>query len=210
MMCIDRSAMIFVGAATEVEVLKKALAEAEEKAAKEQAAREKHEARLNEVQQELQDAVKKCETLECDVSARETELAKARQSAEEARVEAQGALQEIQEAKKIAAGKAFSMQSKYVKKKYFLLTRIWSSPGAFADLPRSVSDAAEFFRAEEGSSTEKLFWSQYLAPEHPVPFSDQLKQLVELHRVAELAMKDLIIRLWSAEAIPDSYFGLVK
>ena len=85
------------------------------------------------------------------------------------------------------------MQSKYVKERYLLLTQILSSPGAFADLPRSVSDAAEFFRAEEGSSTEKLFLSQYLAPEHPVPFSDQLKQLVELHRVAELAMKDLII-----------------
>ena len=55
-----------------------------------------------------------------------------------------------------------------------------------------------------------LFWSQYLAPEHPVPFSDQLKQLVELHRMAELAMKDFIIRLWPAEAIPSSYFGLVK
>ena len=46
--------------------------------------------------------------------------------------------------------------------------------------------------------------------EHPVAFSDQLKQLVELHRVAELAMKDFIIRLWPAEAIPSSYFGLVK
>ena len=102
------------------------------------------------------------------------------------------------------------MQSKYVKKKYFLLTRIRSSPGAFADLPRSASDAAEFFRAEEGSSTEKLFWSQYLAPEHPVPFSDQLKQLVELHRPAELAMKDLIIRLWPADERPSSYFRLVK
>ena len=41
-------------------------------------------------------------------------------------------------------------------------------------------------------------------------FGDQLKQMVELHRVAELAMKDLIIRLWPAEAIPSSYFGLVK
>ena len=102
------------------------------------------------------------------------------------------------------------MQSKYVKKRYLLLTRIWSSPGAFADLPCSVSDAAEFFRAEEGSSSEKLFWSQYLALEHPVPFSDKLKQLVGLHRVAKLAMKDLIIRLWPAEAIPNSYFGLVK
>ena len=41
-------------------------------------------------------------------------------------------------------------------------------------------------------------------------FTDQLKQLVELHRVAELAMKDLTIRLWPAEAIPGSYFGLVR
>ena len=57
---------------------------------------------------------------------------------------------------------------------------------------------------------EKLFWSQYLAPKHPMPFSDQLKQLVELHRVAELAMKDLIIWLWPAEAMPSSYFGLMK
>ena len=127
-----------------------------------------------------------------------------------ARDEAQGALQEIQEARKIAAGKAFSMQSKYVKRKYLLLTRIRSSPGAFADLLRSVSDAVECFRAKEGSPMEKLFWSQYLVPEHPVSFTDQLKQLVELHRVAELAMKDLIIRLWLAEAMPDSYFGLVR
>lgn len=43
-----------------------------------------------------------------------------------------------------------------------------------------------------------------------MPFIDQLKQLVELHRAAELAMKDLIIRLWPAEAIPSCYFGLVK
>ena len=119
--------------------------------------------------------MRKCETLERDASVRETELAKARQSAETARNEAQGAFQEIQEARKIAVGKAFSMQSKYAKRKYLLLTRIRSSPGAFADLPCSVSDATEFFRAKEGSSTEKLFWSQYLAPEHPVPFSDQLK-----------------------------------
>ena len=41
-------------------------------------------------------------------------------------------------------------------------------------------------------------------------FSDQLKQLVELHRAAELAMKDMIIRLWPAKAMPSSYFGLMK
>ena len=68
MMYIDRSVMICVGETTEVEALKKTLAEAEGKAIKEQAARKKLKARLNEVQQELQDAVKKYETLECDVS----------------------------------------------------------------------------------------------------------------------------------------------
>ena len=50
-----------------METLKKALAEAQERAAKEQAAREKHEARVGEVQQELQDAVKKCESLERNI-----------------------------------------------------------------------------------------------------------------------------------------------
>ena len=41
-------------------------------------------------------------------------------------------------------------------------------------------------------------------------FTDQLKQLVELHRVAELAMKDLMIRQWPAKAMPGSYFRLVR
>ena len=53
---------------------------------------------------------------------------------------------------------------------------------------------------------ERDFWSQYLVSNYPVPFIDQLKQLVELHQVAELAMKDLVVRLWPAEPIPSSYF----
>ena len=89
-------------------------------------------------------------------------------------------------AKKIAAGKVFIMQSKLMKGTLLLLTRIWCSIGAFTDLPRSVSDTVEFYRAKEGSSTEKLFWSQYLGPEHLVSFSDQLKRLVELHKAADL------------------------
>ena len=80
----------------------------------------------------------------------------------------------------------------------------------FAELPRSISDAAQFYQAEERSTAEKLFWSQYLALVYPVPFADQLKQLIELHKAAELAMKDLIIRLWPVEQIPSSNFGLVK
>ena len=123
--------------------------------------------------------------MEHDFKTQESELVKALQSVKDAKAEAQKALQEIQVAKKIAEGKAFFMQSKHVEESFLLLTRIRSSPGAFADLPRSISDAAEFYRAEEGSSTEKLFWSQYTGAEHPMPLRDQLKQLVELHNAAE-------------------------
>ena len=148
--------------------------------------------------------------MERDFKTKESELAKALLSMKDAKAEAQKAQQEIQAAKKIAAGKAFIMQSKHVEETFLLLTRIRSSPGAFADLPRSVSDAAEFYRAQEGSSTEKLFWSQYAGAEHPMPLSDQLKQLVELHRAAEVAMKDFIVRMWPGEPLPTSYFGLIK
>ena len=74
----DRSVVICAGAATEVEALKNALAEAEGKAVEQQAARKKLEARVKEVQQELQDVVKKCETLENDASVQKAELSKAR------------------------------------------------------------------------------------------------------------------------------------
>ena len=77
-------------------------------------------------------------------------------------------------------------------------------------MPRSVSDAAQFYQDEEGSSTEKLFRSQYIGTEHLMPLSDQLKQLVELHKAAEQAMKGLIVRLWPDNALPNSYFSLVR
>ena len=68
---------------TEVATLKKALAEAEDKAAKERSACEKREARVSEVQEELQDAVKKYESLERDSKTQAPKLAKA-PSAQEA------------------------------------------------------------------------------------------------------------------------------
>ena len=140
--------------------------------------------------------MQKHESLELDSKTRASELVVALKTAKSAKAEAQKALQEVEVMKKIAAGKAFFMQSKHVKVNYLLLTRVRSSPGAFADLPHSVSNAAAFYRAEEGSSMEKVFWSQYAEAEHPVPLSDQLKQLVELHKAAKQAMKGLIGRLW--------------
>ena len=92
---------------TEVEVLWKVVAEAEEKAAAEQALREKHEAKVIEAEQELQKSVKKCETLEQSLTEKEFELARAHQATRDAQGETQGTLLEIQEARMIATGKAF-------------------------------------------------------------------------------------------------------
>ena len=85
------------------------MAEAEKKAAAEQSLREKHEARVIEGEQELQGAVKKCETLEQSLTEKESKLTQAHQATCDARGEAQGALLEIQEARKITAGKVFPM-----------------------------------------------------------------------------------------------------
>lgn len=80
--------------------------------AKEWAARENHEVWVIEVQQELQEAIKKCEPLEQSIADKESELTEAHQSAHDAQAEAQGAFQEIQEARKIPVSKAFSMHSR--------------------------------------------------------------------------------------------------
>ena len=148
-----------IGATTEVASLKKALCQDEDKAALERTEREKQDARVGEVQQELQELGKKFESVEHELKAKEAELAKALASIKYAKAEAEKAQQEDQEAKKIAAGKKFFMQSKHVEEAFLLLTQVQSSPGASTDLPRSVSDGAEFYRAQERSSTEKMFWS---------------------------------------------------
>ena len=77
----DRIIVCLPGATTEVANLKQALSQAEEKAAQERTERERHEARVGEVQQELQALVTKHEALELDLKTRESELAAARESA---------------------------------------------------------------------------------------------------------------------------------
>ena len=89
--------------------------------------------------------MKEHDSLELELETQASELAAALETAKSAKAEAQKALQELEEMKKIAAGKAFFMQSRSIKLNYLLLTRIQSSPGAFADLPRSISDAAAFY-----------------------------------------------------------------
>lgn len=210
--------------ATEVEDLKSALAQAKEQARASQAAankaaaaleakqvtRRKYEERVKEVEQELQDAFNKCETLEEKNKVQADDLTKALQEAKEARTESRGACEEIKQAKQIKAGKPFLLQSIFGGQRYALLNRLRSSLDAFANLPRSATDVIQYFQAEKGNATEKLFWSQYLAPEQPALLNNQMMQLAKLHRMSGLAMKDLIVRLWPVGPIPSSYFSLVK
>ena len=87
---------------------------------------------------------------------------------------------------------------------------MWSSPSAFLDLPKSASDAAQFYQPREGSATEKLFWSQFGASKRPLLVNEQMSQWAELHRISGAAMKNIIIRLWPTEPVPKSYSGLVQ
>ena len=73
----DRSILLIVGATTEVATLKQALSEAKKRAATERTKREKFEAQVGEVQQELQALMKKHESLELDSKTRASELAAA-------------------------------------------------------------------------------------------------------------------------------------
>ena len=136
--------MAIVGATSEVATLKQAQLEAEKRAATECTERVKYEAQVGKVRQELQALMKKHESLELDSKMQASELAVAIENAKSAKAESQKTLQELDAVKKIAVGKAFFMQSKHINVSYLLLTRIRSSPGAFADLPRSLFDAAAF------------------------------------------------------------------
>ena len=113
--------------------------------------------------------MKKHESLELDSKTQASKLAAALKSAKSAKAEAQKALKEIEAMKKIATGKAFIMQSKHVKVNYLLLTRVRSSPGAFADLPRNASDAAAYYQAKEGSSTRRCSGLSMLRPDTRCP-----------------------------------------
>ena len=88
--------MSVIGATTEVATLKEALSKAEDNAAVERTEREKQEAWVAEVRQELHALVKKHERLELDSKTRESELASALESTKSAKAEAQKALQEIE------------------------------------------------------------------------------------------------------------------
>ena len=79
--------MAILGATSEVATLKQALVEAEKRAALERTKREKYEAEVGKVRQELQALMKKHESLELDSKMRASELAMAIENAKFAKAE---------------------------------------------------------------------------------------------------------------------------
>ena len=78
---------LFVGATSEVATLKRAMLEAEKSAAEERTERERYEAEVGKVRQELQVLMKKHESLELDSRTRASELAAAIENAKSAKAE---------------------------------------------------------------------------------------------------------------------------
>ena len=144
-----------------VEALRAELAQAKEQARRsdaaaekasadlraEQAARCQSEEKISALALELKNTASRCEFLEKENKAKMAELDKAVREASEARSESRAAREEIRQAKEIAAGKPFLLQTKFGDPDYAQLNQVWSSPADFLDLPKSSSDAAQFYQA---------------------------------------------------------------
>ena len=152
------------GATTEVATLKRAMSEAEDKAAKEHIERERQEARVGEVQQELQALVMKHEAWELDSKMRESELAAALESAKSVKAEAQKALQEIDAMTKIAAGKAFYMQSKHAKVNYRYLPEFGALQEHSQICPAACRMPHSFTRPRREAQRRSCFGLNILGP----------------------------------------------
>ena len=118
--------------------------------------------------------------------------------------------EELREAGDIAAGKPFMLRRKFGDPRYAPLDRLWSSADPYLDLATSAVDAAEYFRDQTDREVDKLFWSQFNVPEHPLPLTDQLAEWAELNRLSGLAMRSVVDQLWPERPKPNSYFSLVQ
>ena len=78
------------------------------------------------------------------------------------------------------------------------------------DLAASTVDAAEYFRDQTDREVDKLFWSQFNIPEHPLPLTDRLAEWSELNRLSRLAMRSVVDHLWPEKLKPNNYFSLVQ
>ena len=113
----------------------------------EQAARRQDEEKISTMTLELENATGRCAFLEKESKALTADLDKALQEVREARSESRAAREEVRHAREIAAGKPFLLQTKFGDPNYAQLNQVWCSPDEFLDLPKSSSDAAQYYQA---------------------------------------------------------------
>ena len=176
----------------------------------EQAARRRSKDKIAEMAVELKNATSRYELLEKENQGNLADLKKALDAAKETRSEIRDAREELRQAKESTAGNPYLLRMKFLDPKYAPLDRRWSPADAYADLGKSTADAAKFFEDQNDKEVEKLFWSQFNAPTRPLPLSEKMAAVAELHRLSGLAMRSVIDHLWLKEPKPDNYFGLVQ
>ena len=176
----------------------------------EQAAHHRSEDKITEMDVELKNAAGRYELLEKENQANSADLKKALDAAKETRSKIRDAQEELRQAREIMAGSPFLLRMKFLDPKYAPLDRRWSPADAYADLAKSTADAAKFFEDQGDKEVEKLFWSQFNAPARPLPLSERMATVAELHRLSGLAMWSVIDHLWPKGPKSDSYFGLVQ
>ncbi|XBI85513.1 hypothetical protein VPH35_093649 [Triticum aestivum] len=176
----------------------------------EQAAHRQSEEKIAEMAVELKNAADRYDLLKKEHEASSADLNKALNAAMEMRTEVRGVREELQQAGKIVAGGSYLLRTKFLDPKYAPLDGRWSPADAYADLAKSIADAPKFFEDQGDKEVEKLFWSQFHAPTRPLPLSEKMDALAELHRLSGLAMRSVIDHLWPKGPKTDSYFGLVQ
>ncbi|KAF7007950.1 hypothetical protein CFC21_022831 [Triticum aestivum] len=176
----------------------------------EQAAHRRSEEKVAKMAMELKNAADRYDLLEKKNKASSADLNKALNATKEMRTEVRGVREELQQASKITAGGSYLLRTKFLDPKYAPLDGRWSPADAYADLAKSTADAAKFFKDQGDKEVEKLFWSQFNAPARPLPLSEKMVVVAELHRLFGLAMRSVIDHLWPKRPKPDSYFGLVQ
>ena len=159
---------------------------------------------------ELKDATDRYQLLEEENRAKATDLEKARVAAKGARSKLRATKEELHQAANIVSGKPFLLRTKFGDPKYAPLDRLWSSADAYVDLAASAADAAEYFKDRKHHEVEKLFWSQFHAPAHPLLLNEQMAEWADLHRLSGLAMRSVVDHLRPGGPRPNSYFSLVQ
>ena len=124
--------------------------------------------RIAKMAVELKDVADRNQLLEKESRAKATDLEKARVAAKEARSKIRATKEELHQTADIVSGKPFLLRTKFGDPKYAPLDRLWSSADAYVDLAASAADAAEYFKDQKDREVEKLFWSQFHAPIHPL------------------------------------------